>query len=96
VIGRSPDLPGKVLYVDSLVTATAFRRRGVARGLLALAEERARELGLPRLALDTHLDNVPARALYERQGFVEYARAQPVPNTPGHVYYMKDLTRRGP
>jgi len=56
-------------YIAHLATAPAFRRRGVARALLSHAENLARSAGLRKLALLVDKKNVPARRLYEEQGF---------------------------
>ena len=45
--------PARSLYVDSIATDERLRRRGVARALLARADELARSQGLLRIALDT-------------------------------------------
>jgi GNAT superfamily N-acetyltransferase len=66
----SPHPPRGMLYVDALATAAAYRRRGVARALLAQAERLADEAGLEGVALDTGIDNRAARSLYEHGGFV--------------------------
>jgi ribosomal protein S18 acetylase RimI-like enzyme len=66
----APRPPREMLYVDALATDPAHRRRGVARALLAEADRLAAETGLGGVALDTGIENRPARALYERSGFV--------------------------
>jgi ribosomal protein S18 acetylase RimI-like enzyme len=74
----SPRPPADAWYVDALAVAPAWRRRGVAGALLDEAERRAVDLGLGAVALDTGLDNAPARALYEHEGFmVEEVRRAP-------------------
>ena len=65
----SPQPPLRAWYVDALAVAPAWRRHGVARRLLDRAEERATAAGLDGVALDTGLENGPARALYEACGF---------------------------
>jgi [ribosomal protein S18]-alanine N-acetyltransferase len=50
--------------------ATAARRRGVARALIAAALPVARELGAAQVFLEVAVDNDGAIALYERLGFV--------------------------
>jgi ribosomal protein S18 acetylase RimI-like enzyme len=65
----APHPPDKMLYIDALATDPAHRRRGIARMLLAEAERMATEAGLGGLALDTGIENRPARSLYERAGF---------------------------
>ena len=46
-----------------------WRRRGVARALLAEADRLAAAQGLRGVALDTGIENRAARALYQRSGF---------------------------
>ncbi len=53
------------LYVDP-----GSRRRGIARRLLALAEQLAVEGGADSLVILTGADNRPARALYESMGYL--------------------------
>jgi ribosomal protein S18 acetylase RimI-like enzyme len=76
----APRPPARSLYVDALAVAPGARHRGVARALLAHAERAAVDAGLGGVALDTGLDNAPARALYERAGFAaENVREAPGP-----------------
>lgn len=65
----TPAVPVGAWYVDALAVAPSARRTGVARALLADAEASARAAGARVLALDTTLENAPARALYESAGF---------------------------
>jgi ribosomal protein S18 acetylase RimI-like enzyme len=94
----SPHPPAGTLYVDALATAPGFRRRGVARALLAVAEESAAAAGLRGVALDTGLQNAPARALYEAAGYREReirrapsAAVAAAIGGPGFVGYLKAL-----
>jgi ribosomal protein S18 acetylase RimI-like enzyme len=94
----SPNPPPGTLYVDALAVAPGFRRRGVARALLAEAERAAAAAGLSGVALDTGLHNVPARALYEGAGYHQREiRRAPNPAVaaaiggPGFVGYVKAL-----
>jgi ribosomal protein S18 acetylase RimI-like enzyme len=86
-----PSPPDSALYVDALAVERSLRRRGAARALLAAAEERARELQLPAIALDTSLDNKPARALYLSEGYDEVAYRPPGRGLPGFVALVKPL-----
>lgn len=87
----TPAPPRAALYVDALAVAPPFRRRGVARALLDAAEAEARSRRLPAVALDTALDNRPARALYLRSGFEELAARAPSRELPGFVALVKRL-----
>ena len=69
--GVSPNPPVDAYYVDALAVATEWRRQGVAQHLLDDAQVEASRAGLRSLALDTGLQNQPARALYEAYGFGE-------------------------
>jgi ribosomal protein S18 acetylase RimI-like enzyme len=90
--GRAaPSPPASALYVDALATDPGFRRRGVARALLAAAERGAREQRLPAVALDTTIANEPARRLYASEGFDEVAYRPPGRGLPGFVALVKPL-----
>jgi ribosomal protein S18 acetylase RimI-like enzyme len=94
----SPHPPLDAFYVDALAVDAAFRRRGVARALLNVAEQQALDAGFTRIALDTGLTNHGARALYDSYGFREREiRRAPDDRTaralggPGFVGYLKDV-----
>lgn len=58
--------------IKSMRTAEAYQRRGVAARLLAHIEAESLRMGVTRLSLETGTEPyfAPARALYERCGFV--------------------------
>jgi ribosomal protein S18 acetylase RimI-like enzyme len=92
----SPRPPLSAFYVDALAVAPGWRRHGVARRLLAEAEEIAETAGLRGVALDTGVANDSARALYEACGYHEReVRHAPDPaiasavGGPGFVAYFK-------
>ena len=92
----APAPPPDAYYVDALAVAPGWRRRGIAHQLLDVAHEQARRAGLPCLALDTGLQNMGARRLYEAYGFGEREiRRAPNDRTaralggPGSVGYLK-------
>jgi acetyltransferase len=62
--------------VQKLLVHTRFRRRGIARALLAAAEEAARSQGRTLLVLDTEQGSA-AETLYEKCG---YERSGVIPN----------------
>jgi ribosomal protein S18 acetylase RimI-like enzyme len=87
-----PNPPDAAFYVDALAVEESLRRRGAARALLSAAEERARELALSSIALDTSLDNKPARALYLNAGYDEVAYRAAGRGLPGFVALVKQLS----
>lgn len=73
------DVPDEVTltpqaFVAYTAVEPASRGRGVGRALLDAAEQRARKMGLQYLSLMVTDDNAPARALYDRAGFVTERR----------------------
>jgi ribosomal protein S18 acetylase RimI-like enzyme len=93
----APHPPPAMLYVDALAVDPAFRRRGVASALLVRAEEAAAAGHLEGVALDTGLQNEPARALYTARGYEERDVRRASPHAaaaiggPGFVSYVKRL-----
>jgi len=61
-----------LLNIHDLVTAPAFRGRGVARALIAAMREVALERGCCKLTLEVLENNTVARGLYASCGFVSY------------------------
>jgi ribosomal protein S18 acetylase RimI-like enzyme len=90
----APEPPNECLYIDALASSPGRRRRGAARALLIDSEERARQMGLRQLALDTSLDNKAARALYVSEGFEEVAYKPAGRGLPGFVALVKELASR--
>ncbi|GIK97551.1 MAG: alanine acetyltransferase [Alphaproteobacteria bacterium] len=83
VLSATPDQPaGFVLArvaadeaeILSIGVGPGWRRRGIARQLLAAVSARAAESGARRLFLEVAADNHPARALYLREGFAQVGR----------------------
>jgi ribosomal protein S18 acetylase RimI-like enzyme len=87
----APAPPEATYYIDALAVADGARRRGLARALLAQAEDEARERGLHAVSLDTALHNKPARALYTGVGYDEVAYRPPTRGLPGFVALVKPL-----
>jgi ribosomal protein S18 acetylase RimI-like enzyme len=69
-------VPEKLRHVGVLTLAVgrAYRRRGVATGLLRDAYAWARRQGVAKISLSVRANNVAAVALYEREGFVHEGR----------------------
>ena len=64
---------GRFCYVDDLVVTQAERRGGLGARLLDAVGAEARALGLPRLVLDTGLDNLLGQRFYFRYGMLPAA-----------------------
>jgi ribosomal protein S18 acetylase RimI-like enzyme len=69
-------------HIESIWVAPGYRNRGVFRSLLDGLIEIARRGGLTDLWLWVLEDNVCARSVYERLGFVWTGEKQPI--RPGH------------
>ncbi len=65
--------PG-VLYLGKLATAADRRGQGLARRLVACAEDRARSLGLAALELQTRVELTGNHAAFAALGFAEAGR----------------------
>jgi ribosomal protein S18 acetylase RimI-like enzyme len=61
--------PGKLWLLNDLFVAETARRAGVARALMARAEQLARETHAVGLTLSTAVDNLRAQPLYESLGY---------------------------
>ena len=61
-----------LLNIHDVVVHADYRGRGIGRGLLAWAEQRARDLGCCKLTLEVLSNNTAALAAYERAGFAPY------------------------
>jgi ribosomal protein S18 acetylase RimI-like enzyme len=87
----SPNPPPAAFYIDALATDSRLRRRGLASALLAEAERQARARRLPAVALDTRIENKPARSLYVKEGFDEVAFRPATRSLPGFVALVKPI-----
>ncbi len=71
-----------------LYVIPARRGRGLGRALLEAAMEAARSEGADRVEFNTSVDDIAARALYERLGFTNHENG---PDGPSMLYYERDL-----
>ena len=73
------DLPDEVTalpqgFIAYMAVEPHLREHGIGSLLLAAAENEARQRGLPYMSLMVTEDNAPARALYERRGYLTERR----------------------
>ena len=62
------------LYLGKLAVAASHRGQGLARRMVELAEDRARQQGLRAVELQTRIELVENHAVFVALGFVETAR----------------------
>jgi ribosomal protein S18 acetylase RimI-like enzyme len=72
-----PHLQGDAPYAEltDIYVDAPFRRRGVARALIARVEAAARAAGADEVVLITGFDNAIAQAAYRASGFADWALA---------------------
>ena len=75
-------------YIERLVVSPGFRRRGMARLLLAAAEDLARENGKRTVGLHVSGNTLPALRLYEDEGYEEVSRQHSF--LPGYFLNIRD------
>jgi len=72
IVGLSGDENPKAAYIWTIEVLPAFRRRGVARQLLARLEESAREAGCSAIELHVSERNADAMELYASAGYAQF------------------------
>ncbi|MCQ4086601.1 N-acetyltransferase [Saccharibacillus sp. JS10] len=80
--GLIPETRSGEYYLDSLAVSGAYRGSGIGTRLIQAFEHRAAELGYAKAMMLVEKDNVKARALYERLGYIEDGRIE----LSGHRY----------
>ena len=78
-IGLSTFQARPLLNIHDLAVTPEYRRKGTGRALLIEAERQALSRGCCKLTLEVQEDNLPARALYERLGFVDFIVGESAP-----------------
>ena len=75
-------------YQQNPETVRSRRGHGLGRALVEAAMDHARQRGATRIDLNTSVDDVAARALYESAGFTNREGG---PEGPRMLYYERDL-----
>ena len=75
-------------YLEELYVVPERRGHGLGRALLEAAMDHASQRGAARIDLNTSVDDVAARALYESAGFTNREGG---PDGPQMLYYERDL-----
>ena len=57
------------IQIANVAVLPEFRRKGLADGLLCRLAQSAKQNGVTKTGLEVHLSNLPARNLYEKNGF---------------------------
>jgi GNAT superfamily N-acetyltransferase len=71
--GESPfTYARRFLMIDQISVRPAARGQGIGAALIQQAEELAKELGVPRIQLDSWDFNVRAHAFFEKEGFQKF------------------------
>jgi GNAT superfamily N-acetyltransferase len=80
------------LYLGKLAVEPALQGRGLGRQMVARAEDRARELGLPVVELETRVELEENHRFYLGLGYSEVERsAHPGFSRPTSVRYSKKI-----
>jgi ribosomal protein S18 acetylase RimI-like enzyme len=73
-LGFSLEFGGRSAFLDELYVRPSSRGRGTGSIALRLLQSACRSMGARSLALEVHLENARAEALYRREGFVSNGR----------------------
>jgi len=80
------------LYLGKLAVRPDCQGRGLGKRLAALAEERARALGMPRIELQSRIEMTENHAIFTRFGFARAGEtAHPGYDRPTSVTMRKEL-----
>ena len=70
LVAAYPDHTHSRMFISNVSVLPEWRGRGFAAGLITRCGDAARELGLRSMVLELGAENVAARRLYDRLGFV--------------------------
>jgi GNAT superfamily N-acetyltransferase len=80
------------LMVEAIGVSRDHRRKGYAQLLMEHAIERSHKILLPYISLNVAWHNKPARAFYEKLGFLVSEEQEPVMSLMGVIQYRKLLS----
>lgn len=81
------------LYVGKLAVSTDYRGKGLARILIAKAEERTLQSGFKLLELQTRIELIENHAAFSKMGFVKTAEgSHPGFDRPTDITMQKELS----
>jgi [ribosomal protein S18]-alanine N-acetyltransferase len=88
IVHWSGDPPRRSAYIQTIEVADTFRRQGIARRLLQLVEQSARDAGASLIWLHVDAANAPAIALYSAAGYLHHGSAENYygPGRPAGIY----------
>jgi len=79
-------------YITTLDVHPEFRRSGIARALVAEAEQRALSAGAATMHLHVYTENLSAISFYQAAGYEQLLLTEDFYNTGLHAYaYLKSL-----
>jgi aminoglycoside 6'-N-acetyltransferase I len=63
-----------VAYVEGVYVQPKYQKQGIAKKLISVAEDWAKQKGLKQIASDTDLTNTPSIDFHKKIGFIEVER----------------------
>lgn len=85
------DLFSDCCELQKLYLADEFKGKGLSYKMIALLENKARELGYKRIYLETHDNLAPAICVYEKCGFKQIEKPAGVVHATMNRFYLKEL-----
>lgn len=81
------------IHITNLAVAPAFRRKGYASFMIGEIKSLAWELGIGRIFLEVRENNVPAIALYEKEGFTVCSKEEGYYEDTGETALIMEYVR---
>ncbi|WP_239984853.1 GNAT family N-acetyltransferase [Sporolactobacillus pectinivorans] len=64
-------IKGKRIYLSRLIVKEAFRNQGIGSQIINFLIDYARDLGYQEMSIGVDIDNLVARNLYRKEGFIK-------------------------